>query len=72
MKNNNEQQRFPINYTAQYVPERNSVVLSVMGIFAIEIPFHIFKKFYYEMDKRQKEAQSNLLVPDKRIITPGA
>jgi hypothetical protein len=36
----------------------------------MEIPFEILKKFYYEMDKTQKAAQSQLLVPDKRIVKP--
>jgi hypothetical protein len=46
-------------------------VLSVSSVAAMEIPFEILKKFYYEMDKTQKAAQSQLIVPDKRIVRPG-
>jgi hypothetical protein len=71
MSNNNQpQQQHAIHYSAHYVPERKTVVLSVSSVAAMEIPFEILKKFYYEMDKTQKAAQSQLIVPDKQIIRP--
>lgn len=69
--NGKQEQQYPIHYGAQYIPERKTVVISVSSVVGIEIPFEILKKFYYEMDKQQKAAQSQLLVPDKQIIIPG-
>lgn len=71
MTDNNKQEQHKIHYSAHYVPERKTVVLSVSSVVAMEIPFEILKKFYHDMDKVQKEAQLGLLVPDKRIIQPG-
>jgi len=65
-----EQTQHEIRLTCQYVPERKTVLIWVSAAAMFEIPFEIFKKFYYEMDKAQKHSQSNLLVPDNRIVTP--
>lgn len=59
-----------ITFQSSYVPERKTVLIWVSSAAMFEIPFEILKKFYYEADKQQKAAQSNLIVPDKRIITP--
>lgn len=59
-----------IRYTVQYIPERKTVLLWVSAAAMFEIPFDIFKNFYYQMDQAQKTAQSNLLVPDNNIVVP--
>ncbi len=69
-ENGIKEPQFKIHYGVTYVPERKTVVLSINQVVAVEIPFDILKQFYYEMDKQQKAAQSQLLVPDKRIVVP--
>jgi hypothetical protein len=60
----------PVQFTCRYLPERKTVLIWVSSAATFEIPFDILKQFYYEMDKAQKAAQSNLVVPDNRIIAP--
>jgi hypothetical protein len=64
----NNQKQQPIEFRCSYVPERKTVLIWVSSAAMFEIPFEIFKKFYYETDKAQKGAQ--ILVPDKKIVIP--
>lgn len=57
-----------IEFRCSYVPERKTVLIWASSAAMFEIPFHIFKKIYYEMDKAQKGSQ--ILVPDNKIVKP--
>jgi len=60
-----------IQYGVQYIAEDDTIMLSVNGVSFLRIPFKIYKDFHYKMSEARKAAQSQLLVPDKRIVMPG-
>jgi len=69
--NGEPQKQYPIEFRCSYVPERKTILIWVSNAAMFEIPFYILKEFYYKMDEAQKAAQSQLLVPDNRIVVPG-
>ena len=66
-KNNNptQQQPTPTRYDMQYNNERKTVLLWVQGASMMEMPFDIFKKFYYAANEAHKANQR--IIPARKL-----
>lgn len=64
----NQKNEVPVKY--EYDPKSKMVRIYITPFASFALPFNVLKDIYYQTNEMQKQAQ--ILVPDKRIVVPGA